>query len=188
MAKLYLCHECQVRDIDTNILKENEDYIKRGNFYYHKSCYDLREYRKKHPSVKIEANDDFWKDAAYDYLRFVVKVEVSTLFFKQWHDYLNKNKDYSAKGLYFALLYFYDIKKGDKDKSNGGIGIIPYVYDESKRYWYERESRQSDIVAQIEQQVREAAERKTIVLTKKEVKPRKFEVDFSVLDDLEDDE
>ena len=188
MADLYKCYECKVRDIDANILKENEDYIRRGTHYYHKSCYDLREQRKKNPSIKIEANDNFWKDAAYDYLRFIVKLQVTPLFFKQWHDFLKQNKDYSAKGLYFAILYFYEIKKGDKEKSNGGIGIIPYVYDEARKYWYERENRQHGIVNHIEQQIKDAAARKQITLTKKEIKPRKFEVDFSVLDDLEDEE
>lgn len=185
---LYKCYECKIRDIDPNILKEGEDYIKRGTHYYHKECYDLREERKKNPNINMKLDDDFWKDAAYDYLKKVLKIEVKTLFFKQWYDYLNqKGADYTAKGLYFAILYFYEIKKGDKNKSNGGIGIIPYIYDEAIKYWYIKEGQQKGIVSRIEQQVKEAATRKQIVITKKE-EEKKYVVDFSILDDLEDDE
>ena len=73
------------------------------------------------------------------------------------------------------------------DKSNGGIGIIPYIYDESRAYWYNREDKQKGIVADIEQQIRAAAERKQTVVHKTN-KPRKFEVDFSILDELEDED
>lgn len=185
---LYKCYACKVRDIDPSILKEGEDYIKHGTHYYHKTCYDLREERKKNPNVKIEADDDFWKDAAYDYLHKSLKIEVTGLFFKQWHDFLKqKNTDYTAKGLYFAILYFYEIKKGDKNKANGGIGIIPYVYDESRRYWYDREARQEGIVARIEQQVQAAAERKQVMVVKKD-EPKEYTIDFSILDGLEDEE
>ena len=184
---LYKCYECKVRDIDPNILEEGVDYIRRGTHYYHKSCYELRERRKQNPNVKDEADEDFWKDAAYDYLKKDIKISVSTRFFKQWYDFLNqKGADYTAKGLYFAILYFYEIKKGDKSKANGGIGIIPYVYDESRRYWYDRENKQHGIVEQIEQQIREANQRKQVVIAKKE--KVKSQIDFSVLDDLEDEE
>ena len=33
-----------------------------------------------------------------------------------------------------ALKYFYEIKKRDINKSQGGIGIIPYVLDEAKEF------------------------------------------------------
>ena len=36
-----------------------------------------------------------------------------------------------------ALVYFYEIKGGDKSKANGGIGIVPYVYQNAYNYFYE---------------------------------------------------
>ena len=38
----------------------------------------------------------------------------------------------TAKGMYFALKYFYEIKKGDVSKSENGIGIIPHIYEDSR--------------------------------------------------------
>lgn len=36
--------------------------------------------------------------------------------------------------IYFTLKYFYEIRNGDKKKSNGGIGIVPYVHKEAMEY------------------------------------------------------
>ena len=39
------------------------------------------------------------------------------------------------KGMTNALIYFYDIKKNSVEKSNNGIGIIPWVYEEAQNYF-----------------------------------------------------
>jgi hypothetical protein len=33
-------------------------------------------------------------------------------------------------------VYFYEIKGNSIDKANGGIGIVPYVYEDAKKYFY----------------------------------------------------
>jgi starvation-inducible outer membrane lipoprotein len=35
-----------------------------------------------------------------------------------------------------ALAYFYEVKKNSTEKANGGIGIIPYVYNNAYNYYY----------------------------------------------------
>ena len=35
-----------------------------------------------------------------------------------------------------ALKYFYEIKGNDVKDAHGGIGIIPYIYQESYDYYY----------------------------------------------------
>lgn len=42
---------------------------------------------------------------------------------------------YTYSGILKSLIYFYEIKGNKIDKSNGGIGIVPYVYDEAKTYY-----------------------------------------------------
>ena len=66
--------------------------------------------------------------------------------------------------------------------------IVPFVYGDSCAYWAARERASQGTIAEIEHQMREASARAKKVIAKKETKPRKFEVDFSVLDDLEEDE
>lgn len=33
-------------------------------------------------------------------------------------------------------MYFYDVKKNSTEKANGGIGIVPYVYQNAHEYYY----------------------------------------------------
>jgi len=34
------------------------------------------------------------------------------------------------------LVYFYDIQKHGTEEANNGIGIVPYIYDNAKQYYY----------------------------------------------------
>ena len=91
------------------------------------------------------------------------------------------------KGILFALKYFYEIKHGDWEKGHGGIGIIPFIYNDSCAYWAARERKSSGIIAEIERQMREATNRQKVRIKKTEDKRNK-KVDFSILDELEDEE
>ena len=35
-----------------------------------------------------------------------------------------------------SLIYFYEVKHNKIEDSNGGIGIIEYVYEEARQYYY----------------------------------------------------
>lgn len=50
--------------------------------------------------------------------------------------YLQEHPDYTYSGIKRTLEYFYDIKKNPIKNANWGIGIVPWVYDEAKRYYY----------------------------------------------------
>jgi recombinational DNA repair protein (RecF pathway) len=54
---------------------------------------------------------------------------------KQIKDF-RQNYDYSYSGMLKTLIWFYDIKGNSKDKANGGIGIIPFVYQDACNYYY----------------------------------------------------
>ncbi len=53
---------------------------------------------------------------------------------KQIKEYLGMG--YSLKGIKTTLIYFYEVKGNDVEKSNGGIGIVPYIYQEAYDYYY----------------------------------------------------
>ena len=189
-VKKYICRICGVRDIDPDILEENKDYIRHGNWCVHKSCYDLREKKRKGISLQDNETDDFWRNSTYDFLKVDLKMEMNNgLFFKQWYNYVNsKKKKYTPKGIYFALKYFYEIKKGSIDKANGGIGIVDYIYEESRLYWYEREEKTHGVIAEIEEQLRQKENRKTKVVRRKEIKPNKKKINLSMIAEMEDEE
>lgn len=47
------------------------------------------------------------------------------------------------RGQLLTLQYFYEVRKNSKDRSNGSIGIIPFVYDEARLY-YEKQAKKAD--------------------------------------------
>lgn len=42
---------------------------------------------------------------------------------------------YTYGGILRALMYWFDVKHNSIEKSNGGIGIVPYIYEESQKYY-----------------------------------------------------
>ena len=50
--------------------------------------------------------------------------------------YMQDHPDYTYSGIKRTLQYFYEIKGNPIDKTKVGIGIVPWVYDEAKRYYY----------------------------------------------------
>ena len=59
-----------------------------------------------------------------------------------WHLIMKQIKDfqtqfnYSLSGMLKSLIWFYEIKGNSPEKSNGGIGIIPYAYQDAFNYYY----------------------------------------------------
>ena len=93
----------------------------------------------------------------------------------------------TAKGIYFALKYHYEINKGDVTKSENGIGIIPHIYEDSRNYWTRREEREVGLIAAIEEQIKQAAAQNIIkVNLRKAKKPTKTAADvFAAIEDME---
>lgn len=58
-----------------------------------------------------------------------------------------KKQGMPYRGQLLTLKYFYEIKKNKTDKSNGSIGIIPFVYQEAKLY-YEKQAKKADDISQ----------------------------------------
>ena len=56
--------------------------------------------------------------------------------------------NYTSSGIYKTLKYFYDVRGNSIEKANGGIGIVPYVYNEAYTYWralWEAQQKNEDI-------------------------------------------
>ena len=171
MAKCRLCN--------IEIDKEKDDWIMPSkNYYYHRQCY--KNWKKAQPD-----NDEDYVDLIYDFIARDLKAAYDYWVCEAQRKKFLKEK-MTNKGILFALKYFYEIKHGDWEKGHGGIGIVPFIYSDAFAYWAERERQSAGTIAEIERQMRAAAERTRVSVTKK---PKtKHQVDFSVLDDLEDDE
>ena len=98
------------------------------------------------------------------------------------NDYI-KEYQYTYCGMLKALVYFYEVKGHDKNKANGGIGIIPFIYKDAYNYYYNlwmiQQSNKDKNVIDYVPKLKEIK----IPIPKKE--PRKRSV-FTFLDEQED--
>ena len=54
---------------------------------------------------------------------------------KQLKDFQSEY-NYSLSGILKSLIWFYEIKGNNLEKSNGGIGIVPFAYQSARDYYY----------------------------------------------------
>ena len=106
---------------------------------------------------------------------------------KQIKDYVT-NHGYTYSGIHKALVYYYEVKgnKFDEGKAQGGIGIVPFVYQNAYNYYYaiwEAQQKQEYITdaASVEQFVPRVVEVR-IPVPQRQVRKRNL---FSFLDEEE---
>lgn len=95
--------------------------------YAHKTCAQSAEENKSQDIKDREALERYIKQL------FGI-TSISPKIKKQIDTYKTTN-NYSYTGMHKTLKYFFEIKGNSIEKANGGIGIIPYVYDEAFNYW-----------------------------------------------------
>lgn len=168
--KTVMCRECKQR-FEKKPDGENVTWIMPSkNWYYHKDCYQKWiEKRLNKKNVEEKKKDDEYRVEIFDYLQRDLKVNFNgAKVGTQIRAFLNQGM--TLKGILFCLIYCYEIKKLDWDKSSDGIGIIPYVYEESKNYWQNMVNRQANILQEYETQIKTRRDREKIVIKKKENK------------------
>lgn len=105
----------------------NEPYTKpRANRYAHASCDQQANANKTQEEKDYEALVEYIKQLFGNPNPRVWKQ------LKEFKDVYN----YTYSGMLKTLIWWFEIKHGDIEKANGGIGIIPYVYDQALQYYY----------------------------------------------------
>lgn len=175
------CRVCK-GSIDRNIEIEGVDWIMPSrNYIYHKKCYE--DWKNQTSREK----DEFWIDMIYDYLSRDLKIPYNYWMCEKQRMNFVRKKRMTNKGIYFALKWFIEVKGGSMEKSNGGIGIIPYIYEESCDYWISQEQKNKGFIEELEVQLKEAAARNQRTIYQKRKNNKKTFKEFN-LSDVEDDE
>ena len=94
----------------------------------------------------------------------------------------------TAKGIYSTLRYHYEIKKGDVEKAENGIGIVPHIYEEGTCYWGERNQRDKGICARIEEQILQASSINVQKIRQKSKPIKRAVIDLSSIADMENED
>lgn len=100
---------------------------------------------------------------------------------RQLREY-KEDKGYTYSGIHKSLVYFFEIKRNSIEKANGGIGIVPYIYDDAKAYytaiWMANKQNEEKAKAILP----EALQQKTVVITIPRPVPKKKPM-FTFLDE-----
>lgn len=106
--------------------REEVEFVKVKNRYYHKDCYEASE--------KEKTEEDKEKELLTDYIKKLFGIQtLSVKINKQIKDLIEKG--YSYKGIRMTLTYWFEIKGNSIEKANHGIGIVPYCYEQALSYW-----------------------------------------------------
>lgn len=125
MAKhIVKCAICN-KQFDANM----EPFVKvNSRRYAHEKCALSEEEHKSK-----EQKD---REALEAYILQLFNIEYINPRIKKQIDTFAKENNYTYSGMHKALVYFFEVKGNSIEKANGGIGIIPYVYQQAFNYYY----------------------------------------------------
>lgn len=107
--------------------KDEEENIFIKNRYWHKHCYEQYKIKENQSFKAIEELESYLCNLfEIDFVNARIKKQIKDMI-DQYH--------FSYSGILGTLKYWYDIKQNSIDKANGGIGIVPYVYEDASKYY-----------------------------------------------------
>lgn len=150
----------------------NIPFVKvNSNRYAHQTCANQRN--------QLQTKEDKDKEAFFQYCSKIFGKQFDFVRTKRMADSYIKKYNYSWSGMLKCLIYFFEVKKNPIEKANGGIGIIPYIYQEAHDYYYDIwQAQQLNINKKIENYIPEVIE---IKIPPPEPQPKKRKL-FTFLD------
>lgn len=153
---LVICQQCKKKTLD------KKDAVRIDEKNFHKDC--AQEYLDKKEL----------QNTVCRVLKLKVPGPKNNMLIEKYH------KDgYTYKGMTNALVYHYDIKKGNANKANERIGIIPWVYEEAQEYFKKMEKRNRDIINSVEKFKDKEEEYNYVRVKKVERKPLVKPIEFT---------
>ena len=122
MVKCLYCGE----QFDRN--NPENSFVKINRRYAHKKC--AEEHDKNLTQEEKDLNN------LIDYIKEILKEDYNFIKVKKQIEEYHKNYNYSYSGMLRSLKWFYEIKNGSTDNARGGIGILPYIYNDAYKYYY----------------------------------------------------
>lgn len=106
---------------------DEEEYILVKNRHWHKQCYEEFLIEKQQSQTKEEQ--------LTEYICQLFKTNApGARINKQIKDMIEKY-DYTHSGILGTLKYWFEIKGESLEKAKGGIGIVPFVYNDARKYY-----------------------------------------------------
>lgn len=96
--------------------------------YAHKECAEKHDSNKSQEEKDIESLEKYIM-SLFNESYINAKVRKQLKEFKEQYNF-------SYSGMLKTLVYWYEVKGNSIEKANGGIGIIPYIYNNALQYYY----------------------------------------------------
>ena len=170
--------------------------------YAHKECYPMGELYvpkqvSKVPKVQPELMEEESNEKdeelikLEEYIKKLFKVDkISFLIEQQIKRYHDEYK-FTYNGIAKSLKYFFEIKGNPTDKDNShGIGIVPYIYDDSRNYYLNMLMRKNIMfeTSKMLEQNRLRDKKEVVVINEPEVrKLKKSKFSFLDTDSIEEE-
>ena len=100
------------------------------NRYAHYKCDPSGE------KVPLENPENEDLTALKEYAKDLLKDDYNAVKVNAQIKKFRKEYDYTYSGMLKALKWFYEIQKKPVYQANGGLGIIPYIYQDAFNYFY----------------------------------------------------
>lgn len=109
--------------------RDKEETVEVSNLRYaHKECAEKMENKK-------DQEEKDYRDLEEYIMKLFGEPYVNAKIRKQIRDF-RKEYNYSFSGMQKALIWWFDIKGNSIEQANGGIGIIPFIYNDAYNYYY----------------------------------------------------
>lgn len=126
MAHYVICSVCKQR-----FDRDKVQAVKTGARRY--AHYRCKQDGELVPLPKQEIDEDLIE--LENYIKKLLKEDfINAKVRKQIKDF-QQQYGYSYSGMLKSLIYFYEVKNNPIDKSNGSIGIVPFVYKDAYNYY-----------------------------------------------------
>lgn len=157
---------------------EEEEYILVKKRHWHKKCYD--DYVAEKEASKTD------EDKLTEYICELFKTNApGARINRQIKDMIEKY-EYTHSGILGSLKYWYEVKGESLEKANGGIGIVPFIYNDARKYYegIAKAHESNKIYSEIPLDINEVI----IKINPPKVKKKSFYVDLDLIEECVDGE
>ena len=104
-------------------------FVKIKNRYAHQECYDEQDKAMLQEQEDLSNLIEYISQLLGDDFEYV-KTQKQIEAYKIKHNF-------TYSGMLKALKWYYEVNNGSKDEANGGIGILPYIYEKAYKYYFD---------------------------------------------------
>lgn len=121
MAKCFYCGETFDRNAEEFVAVSSRRYA-------HKHCFEQNQAGLSQEEKDLAALEKYIKQ------KFSMQT-VSAKISKQIANY-KRQYQFTYSGMLKALIWWFDVKNHTLEGTNDGVGILPYIYNDAKTYYY----------------------------------------------------